>query len=142
GPVVARFGAGRVALTGALAMAAGVLWWAATLDAHSAYAATFLPGWILVGVGVGLNVPVLTGAAAATVPPAQFATGSALTAMGRQIGSVLGVAVLVSVLGTPRGGQVVQDFRHGWYAVAIAAVAAAIGVLPLARNRKDPAEQR
>ncbi|GAA1966939.1 MFS transporter [Catenulispora subtropica] len=136
GPVVARFGAGLVALAGSVAMAGGALWWAAALDVRSGYAAAFLPGWILIGVGVGLTVPVLTGAAAATVPPAQFATGSALTAMGRQIGSVLGVAVLVSVLGTPHGPRVAEAFRHGWYAVAIAAVLSAIGVLPLVRRRR------
>ncbi|NUR28893.1 MAG: MFS transporter, partial [Catenulispora sp.] len=136
GPVVARFGAGRVALAGSLAMVAGVLWWAVALDVHSGYAASFLPGWVLIGVSVGLTMPVLTGAAAATVPPAQFATGSALTAMGRQIGSVLGVAVLVSVLGTPRPGHVTEAFRHGWYAVAIAGVLSGIGILPLVRKRQ------
>lgn len=101
GPAVARFGAGRIALAGTVLFAAGILWWAATLDTGSAYAASLLPGLMLTGLGVGMTIPVLTGASAAALPPARFATGAAVTSMGRQIGAVLGVAILVGILGTP-----------------------------------------
>ncbi|MFD3808509.1 hypothetical protein ACFWTC_34140 [Streptomyces sp. NPDC058619] len=86
GPAVARFGAGRIALTGTVLFAAGILWWAATLDTGSAYATSLLPGMMLTGLGVGMTIPVLTGASAAALPPARFATGSAITSMGRRRG--------------------------------------------------------
>ncbi|MFF4104388.1 hypothetical protein [Streptomyces sp. NPDC001903] len=108
--------------------------WAATLDTGSAYAASLLPGMLLTGLGVGMTFPVLTGVSAAALPPARFATGSAITSMGRQIGAVLGVAVLVGILGTPAPGHAVAAFRHGWYAVAAAALLAACATLPLVRK--------
>lgn len=134
GPAVARFGAGRVSILGALVFGAGVAWWGAALGGHSGYAASFLPGMVLTGLGTGLVLPVLTGASAAALPPPRFATGSAVTAMGRQIGSVLGVAILVSILGTPRPEQAVAAFRHGWWFMVAAAVLTAVSTIPLAKR--------
>jgi MFS family permease len=135
GPAVARFGAGRVSVLGALVFGTGVAWWAAALGAHSGYAASFLPGMALTGLGTGLVLPVLTGASAAALPPPRFATGSAVTAMGRQIGSVLGVAILVSILGTPRPEQAVAAFRHGWWFMVAAVLLSAVSAIPLTRRR-------
>lgn len=141
GPAVARLGAGRIALVGSLVFAAGILWWAATLDTGSAYAASLLPGMILTGLGVGMTLPVLTGVSAAALPPSRFATGSAITSMGRQIGAVLGVAILVGVLGTAGPGHTVAAFRHGWYAVAAAALLAACTTIPLVRKPQPAAAE-
>ncbi len=49
------------------------------------------------GAGVGLVIPTLTGAGAASLAPERFATGAAILTMGRQIGAALGVAILVAV---------------------------------------------
>ena len=43
-------------------------------------------------------LPTLTGAGAASLPPERFSTGIAVITMGRQIGSALGVALLVAIL--------------------------------------------
>ncbi|WP_158071245.1 MFS transporter [Streptomyces sp. CB00455] len=139
GPAVARFGAGRIALAGTVLFAAGILWWAATLDTGSAYATSLLPGMMLTGLGVGMTLPVLTGASAAALPPARFATGSAITSMGRQIGAVLGVAILVGILGTPAPGDAVAAFQHCWYAVAAASLLAACATVPLVRKPQPAA---
>lgn len=64
--------------------------------------AAVLPGMLLTGIGVGFALPTLVGAAVATVPPAQFATASAVVTMARQVGTVLGVALLVTLLGSPQ----------------------------------------
>lgn len=139
GPAVARFGAGRIALAGTVLFATGILWWAATLDTGSAYATSLLPGMVLTGLGVGMTLPVLTGASAAALPPGRFATGSAITSMGRQLGAVLGVAILVGILGTPAPGHAVAAFRHGWYAVAAASLLAACASVPLVRTPRPAA---
>ncbi|MCS0636680.1 MFS transporter [Streptomyces sp. LP05-1] len=139
GPAVARWGAGRAALAGSVVFAAGTLWWAATLGTGSAYAASLLPGMVLTGLGVGMTLPVLTGASAAALPPARFATGSAITSMGRQIGAVLGVAILVGILDTPAPGHAVAAFRHGWYALAAASLLAACATVPLLREPRPAA---
>lgn len=85
---------------GALLMALGAVYWLSFLGTDQAYASTFLPGFMIGGAGVGLVNPSLTAAAAASLPPARFATGAALITMGRQIGSAIGVALLVPVLGS------------------------------------------
>jgi hypothetical protein len=74
----------------------------------------YLPGSILTGIGVGLMLPSLGGAATAPLPPQRFATGSALYAMTRQIGVALGVACLVAILGTASGSSAVTAFHHAW----------------------------
>jgi hypothetical protein len=62
------------------------------------------------GAGVGLVIPTLTGAGASSLAPERFATGAAVLTMGRQIGSALGIAILVAVLGTATHAAV--DFHH------------------------------
>ena len=68
---------------------------------HARLRRRLLPGMLVSGIGVGLLLPTLTGAGAASLPAARFSTGIAVVTMGRQIGSALGVAVLVALLGTP-----------------------------------------
>lgn len=126
-------------MAGTVLFAAGILWWAATLDTGSAYAASLLPGMLLTGLGVGMTLPVLTGASAAALPPSRFATGSAITSMGRQVGAVLGVAILVGILGTPAPAGIVAAFQHGWYAVAAASLLAACATVPLVRKPRPAA---
>jgi MFS family permease len=113
--------------------AIGIVWWATVVKADGAYATELLPGMLLTGIGVGLTLPTLVGAAATSLPPQRFATGSAIVTMARQIGAVLGVAALVSILGTPTGATAVTSFRHAWVAVAGAAVLAALAALTLRR---------
>ncbi|WP_406451751.1 MFS transporter [Streptomyces sp. NBC_00876] len=132
GPVVRRIGAGRTAALGCLLFGAGMAWWALALDAAPHYAAGFLPGMMVTGIGVGLALPTLVGAAAAALPPTRFATGSAVTTMARQTGSVLGVALMVTLLGAPSAPAVAVDaFRQSWWAAAAAAVLAAVTALAL-----------
>ena len=85
---------------------AGV-WWITHVGATPDWAGAYLPGSLLGGLGVGLMLPSLGGAATAPLPPQRFATGSALYAMTRQIGIALGVACLVAILGTATGATAV-----------------------------------
>ncbi|MFE9837946.1 DHA2 family efflux MFS transporter permease subunit [Streptomyces sp. NPDC005551] len=136
GPVVQRFGAGRTAALGCLLFAAGLVWWALALGTDPQYATAFLPGMLINGIGVGFALPTLVGAAAAALPPQRFATGSAVTTMARQTGSVLGVAVIVTLLGEPRTTHAALiGFRHGWTAAAVAAgIAAVVALSPVSRR--------
>jgi EmrB/QacA subfamily drug resistance transporter len=117
-----RFGPRAVGLAGALLFAAGGLWWMTQLGDATSYVTGFLPGMLIGGAGVGLVNPSLTGAATAELPPARFATGAGVLTMGRQVGSALGVAVLVAVLGVPAAAA---DFDSAWTLMIGAAVAAA-----------------
>ncbi|HEX8205254.1 MAG TPA: MFS transporter, partial [Solirubrobacteraceae bacterium] len=98
GRAAERVGQRTLSGTGAAVFAAGALWWMWQLDAEAGYVTAMLPGMLVTGVGVGLVLPSLASAAASSLPPRRFATGSAVFSMSRQIGSVLGVAVLVAIL--------------------------------------------
>jgi EmrB/QacA subfamily drug resistance transporter len=137
GPVVRRLGAGPTAALGCLLFAAGLGWWAVSAGTAPDYAAGFLPGILITGVGVALALPTLVGAAATALPAQRFATGSAVTTMARQTGAVLGIAVTVTLLGEPRTAEAaLTAFRHGWLAASAAAVLAAGAALALRRGRE------
>src|SRR5262245_32045064 len=119
GTLAGRFGARRLVLPGVALFAAGCALLAAREGATPSYATVMLPATILVGLGVSLTFPVLAGAAVAALPPERTATGSALFNMSRQIGGVVGVAVLVAILGTGAG---LAEFRAGWIFMAAAAL--------------------
>jgi EmrB/QacA subfamily drug resistance transporter len=134
GPVVRRFGAGRTAALGCLLFGAGLAWWATVLGTDPHYATGLLPGILLTGIGVGFALPTLVGAAAAALPATRFATGSAVTTMARQTGSVLGVALMVTLLGAPAASDAALDaFRQGWWAAVAIALLAAAAALALSR---------
>ncbi|MFF0633045.1 MFS transporter [Nocardia sp. NPDC004151] len=131
GRFIARVGVGRVLALGGVAFAAGIVWWAQGVALHANYASGFLGGMLLTGLGVGLTLPTGTAAGTSGLPPQQFATGSAVLTMARQLGMAVGVAILVAVLGSPHGGPAtLTAFQHGWYVVAAVSVAA--GALGLA----------
>lgn len=109
-----RLGHRVVGTVGTLLFAAGGVWFVLGVGAAPDWAGDYLPGSILTGIGVGLMLPSLGGAATAPLPPQRFATGSALYAMTRQIGVALGVACLVAILGTVTGSSAVTAFHHVW----------------------------
>lgn len=133
--LVSRTSARAVSVGGCVVFAAGIVWWLAALDARTDYL-HLLPGMLLTGVGVGLTVPTLIGAAVTTLPPASFTTGSGVVAMARQLGSVLGVALLVAFLGNGSGPQTTTtDFDRGWWFTVAATALAALACLAQRRFR-------
>jgi MFS family permease len=120
----ARFGHRAVGTVGAVLFAGAGLFWITHVGAVPDWAGDYLPGSLLSGIGVGLMLPSLGGAATAPLPPERFATGSALYVMSRQIGIALGVAGLVAILGTATGASAVTAFHHAWiFMVACSLVA-------------------
>ena len=63
------------------------------------YVTVWLPSSLLVGVGVGLCLPVLNSAAVHGLAPSRFAVGSAVNQSIRALGAVLGVALAIALLG-------------------------------------------
>jgi EmrB/QacA subfamily drug resistance transporter len=140
GPLVRRFGVGPVAAAGNLVFAAGLLWRVAAVATTPHYAGDLLPGMLLTGIGVGLTLPTLISASATAVPPDRFATGSAIVNMGRQVALALGVALFVTVLGTPV--DIRAAYRHAWLLAAILSLATAALSLSVRRPRPAPAPSR
>jgi len=128
GRLAGRIGFRPVLVTGALVLATAELAYAVFVDTTPQYLSVWLPISLLVGLGVAMSFPVLSAAAVAGLPAAQFGMGGAINQTARQIGSVIGVAAVVAILGQPTGlDGALQRFRHVWLVCAgMAALSAAV----------------
>lgn len=121
---------------GALLIAAGVGFFAVRTGTSPDFLGSWLPGMVMVGAGVGLAFPALGSVALESVPPERFATATALNATARQLGAVLGIALLVALLGTPGPEEAAAAFDRGWtFCSLVAAMGAGVLVVPLAVPR-------
>jgi hypothetical protein len=127
GRLWARFGVPGTVVTGAVLFAAAGAWPLATAGHVPAYTVVVLPSMLLWGVANALIQPSLF-ACADAAPRAQLASGSAVLSMGRQLGSAVGVAVLVAVVGDHPAGDL-AGFDRAWIVVLVtAAMTAAAGL--------------
>jgi EmrB/QacA subfamily drug resistance transporter len=129
-----RIGIGAVAALGGTSYALGTLWWCLRLGTTPDYLTGMLPGYLCTGLGVGLILPTLSSSVGAALPAHQWGSGSSLINTARQIGAVLGVAVLVSIIGSTTTGRP-QDMalvRHGWTMLVVTGAATAVVALALA----------
>jgi EmrB/QacA subfamily drug resistance transporter len=112
---------------GCLLFAAGATVTSLRVGSTPHYAAELLPGWLVGGAGVGFALPAILSSATADLPAAQAATGSAIVNMSRQIGTALGVSLVIAVLGTPVGYAAAHTaFQQAWLALAATAVLGAL----------------
>ena len=122
-------------------MALSGLYWLLFATASPDYL-LFLPGMILGGIGAGLTQAPLF-ASAATLSAHRATTGSAVLNMARQVGSAVGVAVLVALMASQHPDQL-SRFDRGW-ALQFGAAAAAAAWCCWCRaccDRRWPAPER
>ncbi len=100
GKLADRFGHRAVVVPGAVLFAAGVMV-LRSAGAEPDWVGVWLPGATLTGIGIGLAFPTLGAVAVRDIPDDRFATGSAVNAAFRQIGAVLGTALLITIVGDP-----------------------------------------
>jgi EmrB/QacA subfamily drug resistance transporter len=126
GPVAQKRGYRLVIVPGAIVWALAYVWYLTKVEVTPDFLGAWLPGQIISGIGVGATLPVLGSAALAAVPGGRFATASAVNSSARQIGAVLGIAILVALVGTPTPETVVDSLRAGWVFTALCFVATAV----------------
>jgi EmrB/QacA subfamily drug resistance transporter len=139
GKLAARIGFRPVLLFGATCFALGLASYVLRVEATPDYLGTWLPGTLLVGVGIGFTFPVLSAGAVSALPPARFAVGSAVNQTARQIGGALGIATLVALIGSQRHlTNPLDGFHQLWvFAAATAIVSGVIGsFIPRAAPRQ------
>jgi EmrB/QacA subfamily drug resistance transporter len=124
GRTASRIGFRKVLLAGFAVFFAGLVWFATRVGLQHDYLTTWLPGTLIIGLGIGLTFPVLGAAAVSSLHPNRFAVGSAVNQTARQIGGAFGVALLVVILGTPHSPADALAHFHNlwWYAAATAAL--------------------
>lgn len=99
GRLASRHGHRPLLVAGCLIYAASALWFLLVPGTEPAYLTHWLPGMLFSGIGVGMVLPSLAGAAVSHLPADHYAVGGAINQAIRQIGSVLGVALTVLLLG-------------------------------------------
>ena len=132
GSIAARFGVGPVATVGAAFFAGGSVWWLWRLGPTENYAVGLLPGQLLTGLGIGLILPVLFSVIGSALPAPQWGSGASLLNTARQVGSVLGIALVVTVIGADilDSPAKLDSIRAGWALLAGAGVGTAlIGIM-------------
>jgi NTE family protein len=135
GRVADKHGARVVAVPGALVWTGAYLWYEFAVGTTPNFFGEWLPGQVLSGLGVGATLPILAAAALAAVPGGRYATASAVVSSTRQLGAVLGVALLVVIVGTPAtAAAAAAAFRDGWILSIVCFAVAAVGSLFLRRT--------
>jgi MFS family permease len=132
GRLSARFGRRGTVVAGAVLFAAAGAWPLATAGNRPAYAAVVLPAMLLWGVANALIQPSLF-ASADAAPRAELASGAAVLATTRQLGSALGIAIFVAALGG-RAAMGLAGFDRAWLVVVITAAITACAGLATGRR--------
>jgi EmrB/QacA subfamily drug resistance transporter len=127
--VIGKVGPRTMIAAGLVVMAGGVLLLAAGAGGAS-YAADVLPGFLLVGAGVGPMFVAISIAAMSGVPADKSGLASGLMMTGHEIGAALGVATLTAIAGNlaTRAG-LVTGYTTAFHATA--AILAGLFVLTL-----------
>src|SRR5437667_7210579 len=146
--LVNRIGVKPVLVTGMVALTSGLVYFT-QVSVHGTYLSDLLPGFLLVGVGLGFSFVPISIAALAGVRPAEAGLASGLFNTTQQIGGALGIAVL-STIATSRTSHALADgtalpsaLVHGFTgAFVVGAGIAAVGIVAaLTLIRRDELEQ-
>ncbi len=142
--LVTKAGVKPVLAVGMILLAGGLLYFT-QISVDGSYAADLLPGFILVGVGLGFAFVPVSIAALAGVPPIEAGLASGLINTSQQIGGALGVAILTTVSTTRTEGLLADGadpataFTEGfslafWVGVAFAAASFLATLVALRRD--------
>jgi DHA2 family methylenomycin A resistance protein-like MFS transporter len=138
GRLVAARGS-RLPLAAGSALAAGAALVLLAVDGSSPYG-VLVAGLALNGLGGGLAIPAVTAGVMSAAPPSLAGIASAALNAGRQVGGVLGVAVLGGL--ATAGGQVdTAGVHHGLVVAGVGLAAASVLALALPAARPVAALQ-
>lgn len=123
-------------IVGNVIFAIGALGLAFMASTAPRYSIDIMPAWMLVGIGIGIAMPTMIGSATRDLPANMAATGSAVVNTSRQLGYVLGVALLVAVLGSLSlaPDQALHAFQTSWQLIALGAALSALTALGMRRT--------
>jgi EmrB/QacA subfamily drug resistance transporter len=128
-----RIGGRPFMATGLALQAAGLAWIAAVTEPTASYASFVVP-FVLSGVGMGMFFAPVANVVLSAVRRQEEGKASGANNAIREVGGVLGVAVLASIFAHYGGYATSQTFNDGivpalWVGAAVVAVGAAIALL-------------
>ncbi len=141
-----RIGPRPLMVAGLSLQAAGLAWLAAVTEPDVAYGA-LVPGFVMAGTGMALVFAPAANAVLSAVSPQEAGQASGATNTIREIGGVLGVAVLATVFSGSGGYGTPQSYVDGlvpavWLGAAVLALGALIALaVPALRSRREAPPQ-
>jgi MFS family permease len=146
--LVTRLGVKPVLTTGMTLIAIGLVYFS-QVSPNGSYVSDLLPGFLLLGVGMGFSFVPISIAALAGVAGPEAGLASGLINTSQQIGGALGLALLTTVAttrtdnllasGTPAPEALTSGFSVGFWVAAGFAVVGIILTLTVLRQRDIPA---
>lgn len=146
--VLTRFGAGWTLVLAQAGTAAGLIW-LARVPMHAAYWPDLFPGFLAVGMGVGLSLVSIQVAAFIGIPEQVSGLAGGMVETAREIGGALGTAIVAAVAiatarslsAVPNESALTEGFRRGsLVAAGFSLVAVAIAITAVRRaERSAPA---
>ena len=134
--LLAHAGSRAVAVVGLVMTSAAALLLAVAPD-RASYLTDMLPGFLLLGAGVGLVFVAVTVTAMADVGHDEAGLASGIMTTAHELGAALGVAILAAV--ATSNGNPVSGYGDGFYvAAAIAGLLALIAAIVLPAVRPTP----
>ncbi|MGH2995696.1 MAG: MFS transporter [Gaiellaceae bacterium] len=132
-------------LTGGMILLAGGLLWFTQVSVDGSYIADLLPGFLLIGVGLGFSFVPVSIAALAGVTGKEAGLASGLINTTQQIGGALGLAILATVSNTVTDNRLEEGVERPtaltdgfalafWVGVAFAAISLVTTVIALKRE--------
>ena len=107
GQLVTRVGVKPVLVIGMTMLTAGLLWFT-QVSVGGSYVRDLLPGFLIIGVGIGFSFVPISIAALAGVTPSEAGLASGLINTSQQIGGALGIAALSTIATSHTGDSVAQ----------------------------------
>jgi EmrB/QacA subfamily drug resistance transporter len=147
--LVTRLGVKPVLVVGMAALTAGLVYFT-QIDVRGSYVADLLPGFVLVGIGIGFAFVPISIAALAGIEAREAGLASGLINTSQQIGGALGIAALSTIatsrtthalhVGTPLHDALVHGFTGAFVAgVGIAAVGVLAALVLIRRSELEQA---
>lgn len=147
--VLSRLGAGWALVIAQGSAAAGLLWMS-RMPVHATYWSDLFPGFVAVGIGVGLSLVAIQVAAFIGIPEQVSGLAGGMVETAREIGGALGTAIVAAVaIATARSVSTVPDtsaltegFRRGSLVAAGFSVVAVITAVTVVRRAERSAQTR
>jgi EmrB/QacA subfamily drug resistance transporter len=129
GFLVERWGGKRLVVTGLVLQAAGLLWLGLLLTPSTPYV-DLVPAFVLAGIGMTLFFVPLASLVLGAVSPSLEGVASGTNSAFRELGGVLGIAVLGAVFSSSGGYSSAQGYVNGLRpAILVGAVVVLLGTL-------------
>ena len=115
GRLAGRIGQRRLLIPGGLVWASSGVLLLTTATTSPNFVAVYLPAILLSGLGVSLSMPQLASASVQGLHADAYGSGSAVNQCIRNLGSTLGVALVIAFVGALGAAGPLDSFHHVWW---------------------------